>query len=47
MFNLLSLLGSSWGGGSPQSSLTLDYREPSALQILASRMMLSDIGAAR
>jgi protease-4 len=47
MFNLLSLLGSKWGGGSPQSSLTLDYREPSALQILASRMMLSDIGTGR
>lgn len=47
MFDIFSLFGSRFSGGPFQSSLTLDYREPSALQILASRMLLCDIGSGR
>jgi protease IV len=47
MFDIFSLFGSRYGGGSFQSNLSLDYREPSALQILASRMLLCDIGSGR
>lgn len=47
MFDIFSLFGSRFSGAPLQSSLSLDYREPSALQFLAARMLLCDIGSGR